>query len=160
MNRYKTLKYNNMSFCSQWFVWQRILFCKFFLRRYKQPLLIWSFCAFKTKPCSRRSYLVGVSSLKGEVRGKISGLVLRRKKGPAKKDVKGRSRSLVFTPLPGRFFWGEGGKSAPPPSFSEASKVKVMTFSKVAYSFIENEQKLLKMIPCRVSYASKHKWCL
>lgn len=70
---------------------------------------------------------------KGEVRGQ------------AKKDVKDRSRSLVFTPLPERFFFGggEGGKSAPPPSFSEASKVKVMTFSKVVYSFIENE----------------HKWC-
>ena len=64
-------------------------------------------------------------------------------------------------PCPKGFFLGggEGGKSAPPPSFSEASKVKVMTFSKVVYSFIENEQKLLKMIPCRVSYASKHKWC-
>lgn len=97
---------------------------------------------------------MGVSSLKGEVRGKISGLVLRRKKGPAKKDVKGRSRS------PAGFFVGKGEKAPLPPSFSEASKVKVMTFSKVAYSFIENEQKLLKMIPCRVSYASKHKWCL
>ena len=63
-------------------------------------------------------------------------------------------------PSPAGFFEGKGEKAPLPSSFSEASKVKVMTFSKVAYSFIENEQKLLKMIPCRVSYASKHKWCL